>query len=118
MYKLLFVGFTILAVVGYFTYSQNKINKLTKENAQTASVLEGYVEANNLLRSSIAMQADLLEQARNSRQQAEQRAIDALRAFENSDLNFLSQKKPELIERRINEGTRNVLTQIETITRN
>lgn len=118
MYRLLFVGLTILAIVGYFTYSQNKINKLTKENAETSSVLEGYVEANNLLRSSIAMQANLLEQARESRQEAEQRANDAMRAFENSDLNFLSQRKPELIERRINEGTRNVLTQIETITAN
>ena len=117
MYKIIIYALVISSILTYFINSQTRIETLNRENAETESVLQGYKDANNALRSSITRQAALLEEARAASAAAEQQAVDAMRAFQNSDLNYLSQNKPELIERRINEGTRNVLTQIETITR-
>jgi hypothetical protein len=116
MYRLLFIGLTISAIAGYFIYSQHKIDKLIKENAQISVSLSSYVEANSRLRTSINNQLAALEEARAANLDAERRASEALQAFEDSDINYLSQRKPELIERIINRGTKDVLNQIEIIT--
>jgi hypothetical protein len=116
MYKLILMGLLISASLGYFAYSQNKINNLIKENAETKLTLDSYVQANNMLIESINKQNEQLTIARRASVAAEQRAAQALEAFNDSDLNYLSQKKPELIERIINEGTKDVLNQINTIT--
>jgi hypothetical protein len=116
MYRLIIIGLVISATVGYFIYSQHRIDSLIKQNSEIQSSLSSYVEANNMLRNSINRQVLFLEEARRASADAERRAIDALQAFEDSDLNYLSQQKPELIERIINRGTRNVLNQIEIIT--
>jgi hypothetical protein len=102
--------------MGYFIYSQHRIDNLIKINAQIESSLASHVEANNMLRASINRQLTALEQARQSSADAEIRAAEALQALEDSNLNYLSQHKPELIERIINRGTRDVLNQIERIT--
>jgi predicted nucleic acid-binding Zn-ribbon protein len=116
MYKLIFIGLTVSAIAGYFLYSQHKIDTLTKQNAEINLSLSSYVEANNRLRTSINRQQAALEEARASSIEAEQRAVEALQAFEDSDINYLSIQKPELIETIINRGTRNVFYQIENIT--
>jgi hypothetical protein len=116
MYRLLFIGLTVSAMAGYFMYSQHKIDKLIKENAEINISLSSYVEANTRLRTSINRQLAALEEARAANLAAERRASEALQAFEDSDINYLSQKKPELIERIINRGTKDVLNQIEIIT--
>lgn len=116
MYRFIFIGLVISGLLGYFIYSQNKISKLTSQNATIETTLESYIEANNILRSSINRQKELLNTARQESIEAERKAAEALAALEDSDLNYLSQQKPELIEQIINIGTRNVLNQIETIT--
>lgn len=116
MYKLIFIGLVISCITGYFIYSQNKINNLVKENAEISISRDSYIEANNMLRTSITEQLQALEEARAASRAAEQKAAEALQAFEDSDINYLSQQKPELIETIINRGTRNVLNQIENIT--
>lgn len=116
MYKLIFLGLVATAILGYFTYSQSKINTLTKTNAELTSSLNSYIEANNILRSSINRQVQLLEDARRANVIAERKASEALEALEDSNLNQLSQQKPELIEKIINKGTKDVLNQIESIT--
>lgn len=116
MYKLIFIGLVISGITGYFIYSQHKIDRLIKENAEINISLNSYVEANNRLRTSINQQLEALQQARAASLDAERRAAEALQAFEDSDINYLSQQRPELIERIINRGTRDVLNQIESIT--
>lgn len=116
MYKLLIIGLIASGMAGYFIYSQNKINSLVAKNSEIQVLLENYVSANESLVQSIQDQSIQLEQARRASVAAEQRASKALEAFNDSDINYLSQKKPELIERIINEGTRDVLNQINTIT--
>ena len=118
MYKFIFIGLTIFSTIAYFVYSQNKISSLTKEKAELSVSLTSYIEANNMLRSSINIQLDKLEETRIANRKLEEKASKALEALENSDLNYLSQKKPELIEKIINEGTRNVFKEIESITAN
>jgi len=116
MYKLIFIGLFVSGITGYFIYSQHKIDKLTKQNAEINISLSSYVEANNRLRTSVNQQIEALAEARAANIEAEQRAAEALQAFEDSDINYLSRQKPELIETIINRGTRNVLSQIESIT--
>lgn len=116
MYKLIFIGLFVSGIAGYFIYSQHKIDQLTKQNAEISISLDSYVEANNRLRISINQQLEALEEARAASIAAEQKAAEALQAFEDSDINYLSRQKPELIENIINRGTRNVLSEIENIT--
>lgn len=118
MYKFIFIGLVISSIAGYFIYSQNKIDRLIKEKAELSTSLTSYVEANNMLRSSINTQLQNLEDARKANAESERKAAEALQALEDSNLNYLSQHKPELIEKIINEGTRNVFDQIESITAN
>lgn len=118
MYRFIFIGLVISGIVGYFIYSQNRIDRLTKEKAELTISLTSYVEANNMLRSSINTQLKNLEEARIANAESERKAAEALQALEDSNLNYLSQQKPELIEKIINEGTRNVFNQIESITAN
>jgi hypothetical protein len=116
MYKIIIYISILVAFIGYFMLSQNKIANLNRQVAQSDSILKGYKEANAILRTSINRQVELLGEVRQANITAEQRAIEALQAFEDSNLNYLSQHKPELIERIINEGTQNVLNEIERIT--
>jgi hypothetical protein len=116
MYKILIYITIVASVGGYFLYSQNKINSLNRQAAEVSSVLEGYKDANTILRASITKQAELLAEVRQSNIAAEQQAIRLQRVFEGSDINYLSQQKPELIERLINQGTQNVFNEIERIT--
>jgi regulator of sigma D len=116
MYRLIFIGLIVSATVGYFMYSQHKIDRLVRQNAEVRVSLDSYIEANNMLRNSVNSQIKALGEARAASRAAEIRAAEALQAFADSDINYLSQQKPELIERIINRGTRNVLKQIDSIT--
>jgi regulator of sigma D len=116
MYRLIFIGLIVSATVGYFMYSQHKIDRLVRQNAEVRVSLDSYIEANNMLRNSVNSQIKALEEARAASRAAEIRAAEALQAFADSDINYLSQQKPELIERIINRGTINVLKQIDSIT--
>jgi biopolymer transport protein ExbB/TolQ len=117
MNYLVLAGVVSITILAYFIYSQNKIANLTQKNAEYAQQTIAAQQAVEALRASVERQARLLEQLSTQKQEAEVLRDKALEALETNDLRSISERKPELVETRINRGTRNVFEEIERITR-
>jgi len=102
MNKIILYAIIVSAAVGYFIYTQTRMQSLVKINANLSTSLEASESNMNNYKEAIAA--------------AEQQAKDALKAMEENNLGYLSEQKPELIEKAINRGTKNVFKEIETIT--
>lgn len=111
--KLIIIGLLISAALGYFFYSQNKIEKLTTINAQLVQQNEQYKLAVNELQTAMKRQSELSVQYSEEARQAKSLANEALAAIDNNNLELLSFSKPQLIERRINSATKKLFEGIE-----
>lgn len=111
--KLILIGFLVTSAIGYFYYSQNKIQSLTTLNAQLVQQNEQYklalLEVESAMRKQSQMASQYSEQART----AQLLANEALSAIDNNNLELLSFAKPGLIEKRINDATKKLFEGIE-----
>ncbi len=111
--KFIILGLVVSACVGYFYYSQTKIQNLTALNAQLTQQNEQYKLAVSELESAMRKQAELTAQFDTQAREAKKLAAEALNALDNHNLELLSFAKPKLVERRINSATSSVFKEIE-----
>lgn len=110
----------ILAFLGlaywYYTSSQNTIQELTERNAILKIAQQENVETiDRLVDEAKRIHLQLLELEQQRREAEEQRKkLEVI--LREHDLKSLSSKKPGLIERRVNNATRKLLEDIESIT--
>jgi hypothetical protein len=116
MNRIILYGIIIAAAIGYFIYTQTRMQSLVEDKANLTTSLQASEGNMKNYKESIAKQQKLLGEVSAAKAAAEQQARDALKAMEDSDLGYLSEQKPELIERAINRGTKNVFKQIEEAT--
>ena len=116
MNRIILYGIIIAAAIGYFIYTQTRMQSLVEERANLTTSLQASEGNMKNYKESIAKQQKLLGEASAAKAAAEQQAREALKAMEDNDLGYLSEQKPELIERAINRGTKNVFKQIEEVT--
>ena len=107
----------LLGVIYYVYDSQKTIKTLVAEN----TVLEKTnldLQSNLIsLKQNIEFQASQLQTLNTKINEANRLAKENLEAFEDSDLNSLSNAKPNLIEKAINDGTNELFEQFETESR-
>jgi cell division protein FtsB len=116
MNRIILYGIIIAAVIGYFIYTQTRMQSLVEDKANLTTSLQASEGNMKNYKESIAKQQKLLGEASAAKAAAEQQAREALKAMEDNDLGYLSEQKPELIEKAINRGTKNVFKQIEEAT--
>jgi hypothetical protein len=116
MNKIILYAIIVSAYIGYFIYNQTRMQSLVKTNANLSTSLEASESNMNNYKEAIDRQQKLLGEVSTAKAAAEQQAKDALKAMEENNLGYLSEQKPELIEKAINRGTKNVFKEIETIT--
>jgi hypothetical protein len=107
----------LLGVVYYVYDSQNTIKTLVAKNAileRSNSELQSNLIS---LKQNIEFQATQLQTLNTKINEANRLAKENLEAFEDSDLNSLSNAKPNLIEKAINDGTNELFKQFETESR-
>lgn len=103
----------MVGVVFYVYNNQRVIQNLTSLNAELEVKNDALQKDLTDLKASIDLQLKQLEQLNSSIEDANQTAKRNLKAFDGSDLNKLTNRKPLLIERIINEGTKDVFNQFE-----
>lgn len=108
------IPLALVAGVVFYVYStQSTIKQLTREN--TTLELSNETLARDLisLKQDIELQIERLDTLNKKVTEANAAAKQNLKAFEDSDLNRLSNARPSLIERTINRGTRDVFKSFE-----
>lgn len=110
MYKYIILASLILGVAGYGYYSYNQLIKLSTDNRLLTDKI-------NTLTSSIEKQEKELKTLNDRTRESLEKSRQALEPFEDSDLKTISERKPELIEKIINRGTKKVLRELEDETR-
>lgn len=111
--KLILIGLLITSALGYFYYSQTKIEKLTALNAQLTQQNEQYKLAVSELENAMRKQSEMAIQYSEQAREAQSLANEALAAIDDNNLELLSFSKPGLIERRINSATKKLFEGIE-----
>ncbi len=111
--KLIIIGLLVSAAVGYFYYTQNKIQYLTAQNAQLTQQNEQYKLAVSELESAMRRQSQLTAQYSEESRAAQKLANEALNAIDDNNLELLSFSKPGLVERRVNSATKKLFEGIE-----
>lgn len=111
--KLILIGLLLTSAVGYFYYTQNKIQYLTAQNAQLIQQNEQYKLAVAELENAMRKQSELSVQYNEQARAAQKLANEALSAIDDNNLELLSFAKPTLVERRINSATKKLFEGIE-----
>tara|TARA_R100000988_G_scaffold63553_1_gene31948 strand:- start:101 stop:496 length:396 start_codon:yes stop_codon:yes gene_type:complete len=116
MGKVLIGVITIMAIIGYFLWSENsRLSALNQAFELRDQEQKAAIES---LQNDFKLQTEgLLEiQSKNQAIQAEMsRYLDV---FKRHDLTKLAAAKPSLLEPRVNKGTKNVFDSIEEDSRN
>lgn len=103
----------VVGIVFYVYNSQNTITQLTRENVNLEIENEQLARDLISLKQDIELQVESLNTLNREISEANAIAKQNLKAFEDSDLNNLSNSRPGLIERTINRGTRDVFKSFE-----
>lgn len=111
--KILILVLLISSAVGYFYYTQNKIQSLTAQNAKVIQQNEQYKLAVNDLQNALRRQSEASMQLDRQAREAQALADEALSAINENNLELLSYSKPGLVERRINSATKKLFEGIE-----
>ena len=116
----MYMGIVLLVVVlssaAYFNYSQNKLAEANQKIAVQTARAES-AEANLEF-----MQESLARQQRNLGKLADESVLirkeqqETINMFSDHDIQKLAEKHPDMIEKRINNGTRKVFKLLEEIT--
>ena len=107
----------------YFDKTQAQIENLTTQLATAADnqkILESEIADQNLAIQDHLMRSEALmaqvQDLQSANQAAAAEAADLRSKFARHDLNMLSLRKPALIEKIINKGTKEVFDELTTIT--
>ena len=110
----------VLSVFGfaYKTYNNMKtqIETLTADNAVLDGVVTSQNEAIRMLNENNDRQRVLISNLQEGFDQAERETEELRTIFNDHDLGDLAQQRPQLIEDRINAGTRNAFRELESLT--
>lgn len=112
-FKLIIIALLVSSALGYFYYSQNKIQNLTALNAQLAQQNEQYKLAVTELENAMRKQSEMAIQYSEQAREAQSLANEALAAIDDNNLELLSFSKPGLVERRVNSATKKLFEGIE-----
>ena len=119
--NLILVG--LLAVAGSlgFLYIRVEMLKKTNENLelqvqQKEQQFSALSEQFSAFQTEVAVQSEKLNNVYSQNAEVRKEVNNALKIFERHNLQQLSQKKPELIELRVNRATEEVFKTIETET--
>ena len=116
----MYMGIVLLVVIAgsaaYFQYSQNKLAEANQKIAAETARAES-AEANLEF-----MQASLARQQRNLGKLADESVLirkeqqETINIFSEHDIQKLAERYPDMIEKRVNNGTQEVFDQLEEIT--
>lgn len=110
----------ILAVLGgaYWEYTnmQKRIETLRENNAKLEMVAKQNQQVIDEMQAFAEQQAELNMQLNKQLQDASKYKDELLSKLRKHDLALLSLKKPGLIEKRINDATKKVFDEIESLT--
>lgn len=100
----------------YYSNTQERLKQLQENNAKLEVSVQSLEKVKNTLEEDAQKQANQVTSLIIKLEKAE-KDQDELRAKLNKhDLTRLSEKKPGLIEKRINDGTKKLFTDFESIT--
>lgn len=97
----------------YYKETQNSIRELEKNNATLLISQEANLKTINSLEESLRLAERNAELQRTRAIQAERYQDKLAEKLRRHDLTVLSLQKPGLIEKRVNDGTREILQQLE-----
>lgn len=100
----------------YFTYTQNKIEALVAINAEQQKEIETANLMVQGLQDAVMFNEISYSKLQRRTRLAETRENELIRLYQEHDLTKLATEKPGLIEKRINEGTKEVFDNLESIT--
>jgi hypothetical protein len=103
-------------VSGVVWWQVNKIDTLIAENAVLEQLSEDNAAAVELLYSQIQKQMDLNKELYSNMQKSEEKREEVIQVFREHELTYLATMKPDWITRIINNGTREVFNNLESIT--
>lgn len=112
---------SVLAVAGamfyfYFTYSQDKIAGLNEKVATQEVKNKVLEEDNKKIKENVAKQANNLNNLSTEVNKIKKETSQLGQTLSRHDFDYLVKKKPGLMEKRINNGTKKVFKDIEEIT--
>lgn len=119
-YAIIAVAVTTIVggVSGVVWWQVKKIDNLIAENAVLEEVAIANAAAVEQLLDQARAQAELNVELSANMLSAEEKREEVLQIFRDHQLTNLATRKPEMIERIINNGTRKVFDNLESITAN
>ena len=101
----------VLGLGGYYLYNQNQV--LSANNLALEGAVKEQQAAMDTMRESFEKQGKALNQMSRKNAQIEQVMISYLDLFRRHNLNQLAIAKPGMIEKRVNNSTKQVFESIE-----
>ena len=102
----------------YYDTTQNKIAVLQDNNAKLELVAETNQSTINRLQEDNAKMNELSKELQSDLAEANKYKDELIEKLQKHDLTRLSLKKPGLIEKRINNGTKELFESVESLTGN
>ena len=110
------IGGVVYGAYAYYHDTQQRIKTLQENNAKLETVAKTNELTINILQESQEKFATLNKDLQVKLNQAEEYGDDLRKKLHKHNLTRLSIKKPGLIEKRINDGTKKLFDNIESIT--
>ena len=102
--------------VSYYNDTQERIATLRDNNAKLEVANKSKEEALKTIQSNVEKTNKLNKELQGRLQDAEVYQDDLRKKLQKHDLTRLSEKKPGLVEKKINEGTQKLFNDFESIT--
>ena len=102
--------------VSYYNDTQERIATLRDNNAKLEVANKSKEEALKTIQSNVEKTNKLNKELQGKLQNAEVYQDELRRKIQKHDLTRLSEKKPGLVEKKINEGTQKLFNDFESIT--
>ena len=110
------IGGVVYGAYAYYNDTQQRIKTLQENNAKLETVAKTNELTINSLQQSQEKFAELNKDLQVKLDEAEQYGDDLRKKLHKHNLTRLSIKKPGLIEKRINDGTKKLFDSIESVT--
>ena len=110
------IGGVVYGAYAYYNDTQQRIKTLQENNAKLETVAKTNEMTINSLQQSQQKFATLNNELQVKLDEAEQYGDDLRKKLHKHNLTRLSIKKPGLIEKRINDGTKKLFDSIESVT--
>ena len=110
------IGGVVYGAYAYYNDTQQRIKTLQENNAKLETVAKTNELTINSLQQSQEKYAELNNELQVKLDEAEQYGDDLRKKLHKHNLTRLSIKKPGLIEKRINDGTKKLFDSIESVT--